>query len=418
MIESYMRCPSPGVPYNETCKTKGLLPMRANFIGLICLIASFSYAGQASSADQERKIDDLIARLAISSMRGTDVEVSTDGDKAEEELKAIGRPAIPKLILALSSDKNWTRLRAAECLGGLKAAEASGALTKAIALERELGIRGVMLVALGSTGGSGALKTLIENSKNENVDVRDGAVEGLANIEDERAIPTLMDHLADKSMIGIPSAQLSLNYLAAHGLARLGSRCLKRLETVFSSPDPDVQDAVCEALAGMNNQEASTFLLENFKGKKIGPILRSLHGNTDPRFTPVLLDLMDSPDWQVRITTASILGEHARESDLPRLRTILVGVVQFVSTETNSHSWEQLVVSEIICDAFLRLHDTKAKAVCQSLLSSLDGRKDYEPQMREILQKVLWTSFSETQLLCLNLVFSKVLFSSRTRLSE
>ncbi len=133
-----------------------------------------------------------------------------------EALKALGKiggPDAEKQILAgVNDDKPWVREVAVEQLGDFGSdAALAPRLTEIAANDKAYRVRAAALTALGSIKAPNAYEVLVAAVKSESPEdkLRDGALEGLGALGDDRAVPLLLEWAAPGKPFDTRSAAIS-----------------------------------------------------------------------------------------------------------------------------------------------------------------------------------------------------------------
>lgn len=222
-------------------------------------------------------------------------------------------PTIKALARALGDDKEFWGVRAevADALGAIRSDEALEALaqraaaphpkvrravarglgkfrvTKAMEALKKLALRDASYLveaeaarALGATKQGAAFETLVEvlDRPSWGDVIRCGAVDGLANMRDERAIP----HVIARTRYGIPARARRAAILALPKLSA-DRKTREALEELLDAQDPHVRVDVARALADLGDVRSRAALQRQLE--------RELDGRVRRRLREVLRDL-------------------------------------------------------------------------------------------------------------------------------
>jgi len=135
-------------------------------------------------------------RGALRQGSGQAQDSTTTGEQAASALVAIGAPAQPALLKALSAAVWIARRNAAWGLGALNSSEAVPALIEALK-DTDAGVREQVAWALGAIGDRRAVDGLIGALGDPASGVRRQAAWALGALGDRRAVPALMKCLKD-----------------------------------------------------------------------------------------------------------------------------------------------------------------------------------------------------------------------------
>ncbi|MFM8551180.1 MAG: HEAT repeat domain-containing protein, partial [Nitrospiraceae bacterium] len=110
---------------------------------------------------------------------------------AAQALVAIGRPAVPHLLEAITHEEWVVRLHAVEALGRLKSPESVEPLLWLLFNDQDQAVREDAIRSLGEIGDARAVEFLFLAMKDGGL--RHLAIEALGRIGDRRAVPALVD---------------------------------------------------------------------------------------------------------------------------------------------------------------------------------------------------------------------------------
>lgn len=207
--------------------------------------------------------------------------------RVSDELAQTGRPAVPRLIAALTEKDGYVRSAAAEALGKIGDARAVDPLIAAMQYrdeqvyedDEDAEARLNAALALGKIGDLRALNDLLHTASGEDLQLASYAIDALGMLGDTRAIPTLIDALKVVDMdvpkaassalikIGSPavppliqSLRSSEGHWRIHVLKALGGigdlHALDSVETLLDDPDEYVRINAAEALAEIQKKNA------------------------------------------------------------------------------------------------------------------------------------------------------------------
>jgi len=131
-------------------------------------------------------------------------------------VSAISADAAPTLVGLLDDSEEDVVLNAATALGDLRDADYAEPLRAMVDDEaRPVGVRGVAASALGMTGAAGAYQALVALLGSDEHSLRAGAIDGLAELGDPRALPLLQallssNRLDERTARGAKLALISL----------------------------------------------------------------------------------------------------------------------------------------------------------------------------------------------------------------
>ncbi|MGK4001060.1 M1 family aminopeptidase [Sorangium sp. So ce1036] len=172
------------------------------------------------------------------------------------------------------------RRAVAHALGGFRSPKAVEALAKLALRDPSYLVQAEAARALGATRQSAAFETLLDvlDRPSWGEVVRCGAIDGLANLRDERAVP----HLTARTRYGVPTRGRRAAILA---LPKLSSdrRTRELLEELLDQPDPYLRVDVARALGDLGDGRA--------RGALQRQLDRDLDGRVRRRIREVLRDL-------------------------------------------------------------------------------------------------------------------------------
>jgi aminopeptidase N len=204
-----------------------------------------------------------------------------------EAARALGRirseAALEALIAATRAKHPKVRRAVASALGRFSKPAAARALTGLARRDRSYLVAADAARALGRTKQPGARKQLLAvlDAPSWADSRRAGALDGLAGLRDEDAVPAVIE----RTRYGIPSRGRRAAVLA---LAALSSsrRAREHLETLLDDQDPHFRNAVVDAIATLGDPRA--------RGALRSALDRELDGRVARRIREVLRDIGDS----------------------------------------------------------------------------------------------------------------------------
>jgi HEAT repeat protein len=261
-------------------------------------------------------------------------------DKAARALVQVGKTAVPGLLQTLNQlPGGAVRQRALWALERLGAEPLTETYVRPVIHGKWKDVAQV---------GTQDLVTLTAALKERDKTARATAVQTLANVGDERAVPGLMLALLD--------ADRDIREAATHALVKIGAGAvpllcealrqgvkdlrpraadvlgyiadagaLAPLRTALADSDPCVRSAAVEALPALKDPACVPAVLERLRDPD--PRVRfSAVGASwkfgDPRAVPVLLELLDDPDRPTQTRACQALGDLGDEACLEPLMTL------------------------------------------------------------------------------------------------
>jgi aminopeptidase N len=208
------------------------------------------------------------AAVALAAMKDNPDVVATLGNAAQhdsfwgvrvESLKALGKiggPAAEKQILASVNDpKPWVRQVAAQELGGFtEDASLAPQLTTIATDDKAYRVRAAALNALGEIKALNAYDVLTAGVKLDSPDdtLRNGALEGLGSLADDRSVPLLLEWSAPGQNFDSRSAAIG----AVAGLDTKNKAITKTLISYLQEPYIDIKYATLFALTKRGDPDA------------------------------------------------------------------------------------------------------------------------------------------------------------------
>jgi len=176
-----------------------------------------------------------------------------------ESLKALGKiggsPAEKQILTALNDPKPWVRQVAAQELGGFTDDAALGPqLTEIATNDRAYRVRAAALNALGEIKAPNAYDVLTAAVKLDSPDdtLRNGALDGLGSLGDDRAVPLLLEW----SALGKPFETRGAAIGAVAGLDTKNKAITKTLISYLQEPYIDIKYAALFAVTKRGDPDA------------------------------------------------------------------------------------------------------------------------------------------------------------------
>ena len=238
--------------------------------------------------------DDPATTAALTTALTSETEFWGVRAEAAAALAAIrSEDARAALIAALAATHPKARRAAVHALGSFRHRDAADALRKLALADESYLVEAEAARALGATRQESAMATLIEVLDRPSwADVvRAGALDGLAALRDERAIP----HVAARTRYGVPTRA---RRAAIRALPKLGSdrKTRELLEDLLEDPDPYLRVDVALAVGELGD------------GKSRAPLARALDRELDGRVRRRIREV-------VRDLGGSARSEHERLKD-------------------------------------------------------------------------------------------------------
>jgi HEAT repeat protein len=265
----------------------------------------------------ERAVPPLLEALA-------DKEL-TVRERAARALVGVGTPAVASLFKALNHDNAEVKKRAAWALEQLGQEPMTETYIRPIAHGKWK----------DTNVAAPALDTVAATLKDPSKEKRFIAVRTLANVGDDRAVPGLIEALADSDreirdmaihalvkiraaavqplLAALKEGDAALRPKAAAVLGYIGDpRSRMPLMAALGDPEPAVRANAAEALAAYRKDkrlvEPLVFVLKDPDVRVRFNAAGSLWKIGDPSATPALLELLDDPDTATRKRAAQVLG--------------------------------------------------------------------------------------------------------------
>lgn len=296
-----------------------------------------------SKSDEEREIKRLIGLLNDRTWRKR--------EEAVEALVQIGEPAVSYLLSVLEN-RDGNCADAARVLGrtgdpraieplidalytknvhlSQEAAEALGRIGDSRAVQPLIDVlrhewddtetitvwqkAAAALAALGEP----AVPPLLKAAKDEDENVRRGAIEALGQLHDARGVDSLIAALQDKDSL--------IRASSADALARIGDpRAIEPLIALLDDDDSHVRSHAFFALAELGGSSVLTSLASGLNDpdpQVRRTVLHSLGKLQDPRIHDLLLEALKDVDAQVRSAAILTLSRVGDERALPALTWI------------------------------------------------------------------------------------------------
>jgi aminopeptidase N len=233
-------------------------------------------ADAAVALAQVKDNPDVVAALGNAAQRDPFWGIRSESLKA---LGNIGGPDAEKQIIAgLHDDKPWVREVAVEQLGEFKGDSTLGSkLAEIAATDKAYSVRAAALEAVGELNAPNAFETLTDAVKSQSPDdtLRNGGLEGLGALGDDRAVPLLLEWSA-------PGKDFDTRRSAIRGLALLDPKNKAITQTLISylqEPYIDIKLASIFALTRRGDPDAIPALEALVKSGDLalgtGPMIQS-----------------------------------------------------------------------------------------------------------------------------------------------
>lgn len=361
----------------------------------IVLLMVFCFCGsQASSleiysySDKVRKMDEAAdlgsekgAEILIDFLRDSDLRVRTTaisklvemGEPAvpvlvsylgDEDVRwlisgaliNIGKPALRPLVLSLKSANPAIRRNAIFVLRQLNAVEAAPSIQLCLD-DPDISVQVQAIYTICKLGGEGALRLIINKMKDDRIQIRSAAIQGMSYFGDQ-AIPYLVNILAGASSEAKISAIKSLGLIGSHRgityiLKALGDRdegvryqacvtivefgdssVLTELVGMFNDPSIDVREAANESVSKLAKGSEALLMRLLRKGTTLEKINTAIvvRKISSSEFSPLMIDLLKDPSSEVRIAAVTALLElEEPESVEPLVNSLLDKDVRWFS---------------------------------------------------------------------------------------
>ncbi|HLK14480.1 MAG TPA: HEAT repeat domain-containing protein [Fimbriimonadaceae bacterium] len=148
---------------------------------------------------QEARIQELVQQLEGPSYY-YDFPTHTPADAACEELEKVGAPAVPYLIVALTSHKKWARIHSIEILAKIGDRRAVDPVLGVLRHDQLDDVKGVAAFNLGAFGDKRVVDDLLVAADSGDKDLNRGAWYSLGELREPRAIPVLIKNLGARIM--------------------------------------------------------------------------------------------------------------------------------------------------------------------------------------------------------------------------
>jgi aminopeptidase N len=218
--------------------------------------------------DAEMVTDRADAAVALGAIKDNPDVVAALGNAAQhdpfwgvraESLKALGKiggsPAEKQILTALNDPKPWVRQIAAQELGGFTDdASLAPQLTEIAANDKAYRVRAAALNALGDIKAPNAYDVLTAAVKLDSPDdtLRNGALEGLGSLADDRSVPLLLEW----SATGKPFDTRGAAIAAVAGLDTKNKTITKTLISYLQEPYIDIKYATLFAVTKRGDPDA------------------------------------------------------------------------------------------------------------------------------------------------------------------
>jgi len=232
---------------------------------------------------------------------------------AARSLQLLGKKALPALIQALKSKNEDIRYWAARITGNIGKSAVTSLIKQLKDLDNEYRhiIRNVF-----KNMGEDAVDPLIEVLKKGTKEMRQNAAELLGNTKNPRAIPHLINALADESWF--------VRKNAAEALEEMGEVANIALIEALSNENEDIQFWAMRILSqrGITNIEPLLKILNSSNKNARFFALEVLAANKSPEIVQPLIECLKDESWPVRRKAAEIL-ENMEEYSIGELLKVL-----------------------------------------------------------------------------------------------
>ncbi|HSN98547.1 MAG TPA: M1 family aminopeptidase, partial [Candidatus Nanopelagicales bacterium] len=275
--------------------------------------------GRALGAHALGKKDDPATLKALSRVLADDKEFWAVRAEAAEALGTIRSDgAFAALLERVSVAHPKVRRAVARALGRFRSARAAEALKKLALRDPSYLVEAEAARALGATRHADALDTLVEilDRPSWGDVIRCGALDGLANLRDERAIP----HVLARTRYGVPARGRRAAILAVPKLSS-DRKARETLEELLDSTrDPYVRVDIARAIADLGDVRS--------RGALQRALDRELDGRVRRRLREVLRDLGGSGKREVERLRDELDALRREHGDLKARIAKLEGVQQ------------------------------------------------------------------------------------------
>lgn len=270
----------------------------------------------------------------ITKMEGSLISGSwEDLTMAAETLKTIGKPAVPKLLIAFkdSSKNEILRKMYLEILAAIKDRSAVEPLIQVLqsGTETEF-VRAEVAFALGEIGDRAATQPLIQSLSDESKQIRTSAALGLGYIGNTDAVPLLIEKLSDSSV------DVKIGVIRALGLLN-DPRAVEPLMGLLNDESETIACAAILALGFLKDNRAVDPLLNILQtgttGKQIHA-MESLGEIGDPRAVEPLIAFLENEDEYLVMESGSALAQIRDQRAAKPIRMAIERVTdEFIKTE-------------------------------------------------------------------------------------
>ncbi len=252
---------------------------------------------------------------------------------AAETLKEIGKPAVPKLLIAFKDPSKNEILRKMylEILAAIKDSSAVGPLIEVLQSSTETEfVRAEVAFALGEIGDRAATQALIQSLSDESKQIRTSAALGLGYIGNTDAVPPLIEKLSDSS------ADVRIGVIRALGLLN-DPRAIEPLMDLLNDESETIACAAILALGFLKDNRAVDPLLNILQTgtteKQIRAI-ESLGEIGDPRAVEPLIAFLENEDEYLVMESGSALAKIKDQRAAEPIRMAIERVTdEFIKTE-------------------------------------------------------------------------------------
>lgn len=245
----------------------------------------------------------------------------------------IGQPSLRPLVLALKSDVPAVRRNAIFVLRQLGAVEAAPSIQRCLD-DPEISVQVQAIYTVSKLGGEGALRLVVDKMKDDRVEIRSAAIEGMSYFG-EKAIPHVTSILSGGSSDAKISAIKSLGLIGSNKgipyiLKVLGDRnpgvryqacetlgefknsgVAPKLIELFNDPDSEVREAANEAVSKVAADSKPLLMRLLRKGTELEKINTAIVVRKVKleEFSPQIAELIKDPSSDVRISAVTALLE-------------------------------------------------------------------------------------------------------------
>jgi HEAT repeat protein len=248
----------------------------------------------------------------IEALKGEYVEPCAEAAWALGEIR--DSRAIEPLMTALRDERELVCVAAAETLGDMGVERATDQLIATLGDEDDW-VREVAANALVRLG-KFAVQPLTRALNSTNAKIRRGATYALGQIQDPRAVPSLVTALADKET----------REAAAYALRRKGNvAAVEPLLAALTSADPDLRRACVHVLGEIDDTRVCGTLITALRDEDVyvrWAAVDALAGIRETRAIATLLATLSDEDWCVRCSVIRALAQIGDPAVIPPLQAL------------------------------------------------------------------------------------------------